>query len=264
MEEKDTAFVVVLEWMLDLNLSIVERTIYATIYGFSQKRMGKFTGSRAYLARWCSCTTRTVDTALAKLVSVGLLDKEEKYEGGVKLCAYAAKIPQRKNFAGSEKISQGVAKKFRGGSEKISHNNIEYNGVNKLTPSIEIIGTRAREEEDDPFAWPPKEETPADTPSPLPSPSPKTATRFTPPTLEEVAAYCRERGNHIDPQHFVNYYSANGWMVGKNKMKDWRAAVRNWETRDKERNNGKRNIDPGSPAAYRHLGKNDYYGESTI
>lgn len=53
--------------------------------------------------------------------------------------------------------------------------------------------------------------------------------RFTPPTLEEVQAYCLERNNTIDPQHFIDYYTSNGWLVGKNKMKDWKAAVRTWE-----------------------------------
>jgi hypothetical protein len=55
------------------------------------------------------------------------------------------------------------------------------------------------------------------------------AKRFTPPTVEEVRSYCTERKNNVDAQRFVDYYSSNGWMVGKNKMKDWRAAVRNWE-----------------------------------
>lgn len=59
------------------------------------------------------------------------------------------------------------------------------------------------------------------------------ASRFTPPSIEEVAAYCQSRQNGIDPQAFMNYYEAVGWMVGKSKMKDWRAAVRNWETRRK-------------------------------
>lgn len=53
--------------------------------------------------------------------------------------------------------------------------------------------------------------------------------RFTPPTLEEVTSYCNERNNNIDPQHFIDYYTSNGWLVGKNKMKDWKAAVRTWE-----------------------------------
>lgn len=63
--------------------------------------------------------------------------------------------------------------------------------------------------------------------------SPPTRTkRFTPPTVDEVRAYCKERGNGVDPQRFVDYYSSNGWMVGKTKMKDWKAAVRTWEQRD--------------------------------
>ena len=54
---------------------------------------------------------------------------------------------------------------------------------------------------------------------------------FTPPSIDEVSAYCTERNNGIDPQHFVDFYEAKGWMVGKNKMKDWKAAVRTWEGR---------------------------------
>lgn len=80
---------------------------------------------------------------------------------------------------------------------------------------------------------------------PQPSPSPSTSTspspsptkdimgahraRFAPPTLDEVRAYCRERKNSVDPERFMDYYQANGWRVGKNPMKDWKAAVRNWE-----------------------------------
>ena len=57
--------------------------------------------------------------------------------------------------------------------------------------------------------------------------------RFLKPTLEEVAAYCRERGNGIDPQQFIDHYTSNGWKVGNAPMKDWRAAVRTWEARRK-------------------------------
>ena len=58
------------------------------------------------------------------------------------------------------------------------------------------------------------------------------APAFAPPTLEEVQAYCWERGNNIDPQHFLDYYSSNGWKVGRNPMKDWKAAVRTWERKE--------------------------------
>ena len=49
------------------------------------------------------------------------------------------------------------------------------------------------------------------------------------PTLEEVKAYCSERGNKVDPERWFDYYTSNGWKVGKNPMKDWKAAVRTWE-----------------------------------
>ena len=62
-----------------------------------------------------------------------------------------------------------------------------------------------------------------------------TRTKFLPPSAEEVKAYCIERGNNVDAERFVDYYTANGWKVGKNSMKDWKAAVRTWERGD---NNG--------------------------
>ena len=60
---------------------------------------------------------------------------------------------------------------------------------------------------------------------------------FHPPTLKDVEEYCQSRNNGIDAQHFIDYYEARGWMVGKNKMKDWKAAVRTWESRNKEKPN---------------------------
>ena len=60
--------------------------------------------------------------------------------------------------------------------------------------------------------------------------------KFIPPTIDEVSAYCKERKNGIDAQSFINFYQSKGWMIGKNKMKDWRAAVRTWE-RNKNTNN---------------------------
>lgn len=57
---------------------------------------------------------------------------------------------------------------------------------------------------------------------------------FIPPTVAEVEAYCIERGNGIDPELFVAHYEARGWMLGKEKMKDWKAAVRTWEGNQKK------------------------------
>lgn len=65
---------------------------------------------------------------------------------------------------------------------------------------------------------------------------------FVPPSVEEVSTYCLSRCNDVDPERFVDFYSAKGWMVGKNKMKDWKACVRTWEQRQKGESHGKRDV----------------------
>lgn len=71
---------------------------------------------------------------------------------------------------------------------------------------------------------------------------PPTRSRFTPPTVDQVRAYCTENGYALDADRFVDYYTSNGWRVGKNPMKDWKAAVRNWN--GKEQPNGKTESKP--------------------
>lgn len=56
--------------------------------------------------------------------------------------------------------------------------------------------------------------------------------RFVPPTIEEVRAYCEERGGKVDPERWYAYYQSNGWRVGRSSMKDWKASVRLWESYD--------------------------------
>lgn len=58
------------------------------------------------------------------------------------------------------------------------------------------------------------------------------AKRFTRPSVEEVRAYCSERGNSVNAEAFVDFYESKGWKVGNSPMKDWRASVRTWEKRD--------------------------------
>lgn len=60
--------------------------------------------------------------------------------------------------------------------------------------------------------------------------------RFIPPSVEEVEQYCIERSNNIDAQSFIDFYESKGWMIGKNKMKDWKAAVRTWGRSRKQEN----------------------------
>ena len=70
---------------------------------------------------------------------------------------------------------------------------------------------------------------------------PPRAARFTPPTVDEVKSYCAERMNCVDPERFVDFYASKGWLVGKQKMRDWRAAVRSWERSDAQQQAHDRN-----------------------
>ena len=65
--------------------------------------------------------------------------------------------------------------------------------------------------------------------------------RFEKPTLSEIEQYCIERKNNVNAEHFFDYYESNGWKVGKNSMKDWKAAVRTWERSEYRKPNSKKN-----------------------
>ena len=80
--------------------------------------------------------------------------------------------------------------------------------------------------------------------------------RFTPPTVNEVAAYCKERGNNIDPQYFVDYQTSRDWVLSNGKKcKDWRATVRTWEQHNYERKT------PVKVVAAQNYEQRDYSGE---
>lgn len=73
---------------------------------------------------------------------------------------------------------------------------------------------------------------------------------FQRPSLEDVKSYCAQRSNHIDPEAFIDFYESKGWMIGKNKMKDWRSAVRTWERNsDNVTGKGKRKDPRGTLSA---------------
>jgi len=65
----------------------------------------------------------------------------------------------------------------------------------------------------------------------------KTPKKFTPPTIQQVRAYCQERKNEIDPESFIDYFAQQGWILANGrKVKDWKACIRTWEKRDKKEN----------------------------
>lgn len=196
-------------WMVtDLHLSGGDLIAFAIVENFSQSQAGIYTGGASYLASWMGWTYKTAAGHLQNLVAAGLITEEKRLTSVGIQNAYRVSV----------KITEGICKNYRRGSVKITE------GVRKKLPTDnnidskidinEILGEVSPKQ---PEQIPPK--------------------HFTPPTADEVAAYCKERNNNVDPQRFLAFYESKGWMIGRNKMKDWRAAVRTWELQDKERNN---------------------------
>ena len=82
--------------------------------------------------------------------------------------------------------------------------------------------------------------------------------RFQKPTIQEVADYCKERGNGIDAEAFINFYESKGWMVGKSPMKSWKAAIGTWEKRRDHGNDNTPNQRRGVQIVANEV--KDYYG----
>ena len=80
---------------------------------------------------------------------------------------------------------------------------------------------------------------------------------FAPPTIDDVSAYITEQGFHFDAVTFVSYYESNGWLVGKNKMKDWKAACRTWERKRNSYNQPRKSEEVGTVLRGNNTGKYD-------
>lgn len=127
----------------------------------------------------------------------------------------------------SRKRAEAVSKRWRAykskqentNDTKRSDNENEYENVNENdnVPTTIVVGDKKEK--------PSKEDKKKTAPKPVEK-------RFVKPTVEQVAEYCRERGNGVDARRFVDFYESKGWKVGTTPMKDWKAAVRTWEQRD--------------------------------
>ena len=86
------------------------------------------------------------------------------------------------------------------------------------------------------------------------APAPEhTSKKFVKPTLQEVQQYCASRHNSIDAAKFIDHYDSVGWKIGKAAMKDWKAAVRNWERNQQENNSVQPQRREGRPLSKEEL-----------
>jgi len=191
------------------------------------------------LAKKCLCTREEFDKMLASAIKFELFDAKI-FETRFLLTSSGIKKRCKQVF--SERRRSSKAKKNKRLGDGVFH--AENTGI---TPNRNADSFRESKEKES------KEENrkekkkkiknvlahvdPAHLVPAKPDPDNIPATRelirqFTPPTREDVAAYCRDRGKGVNAERWWDFYAGKGWMVGKNKMKDWQAACRTWENED--------------------------------
>lgn len=207
---------------LDTRLNALEKVILTEIDSLDNGERGCW-ASNKHIADFCQCSERKVSEAISKLQEIGYL-YIQSFDGRAReiksaLTNYEADPKEvRDNLAKSarqtSRICEADTKNLLGSIEKSARQtgkNCEADTQNLRESNTSI-------------------NTSINTPSNTVSKNKGTkAPRFVKPTYEEICNYCTERGNRVDPEKFLSYYESNGWKVGRNPMKDWKAAIRNWE-----------------------------------
>lgn len=180
------------EVWLDTRLNALEKVILTEIDSLDNGEKGCY-ASNEHLAEFCQCSKTKVSTAIKKLIDCGYI-YVQNFDG--------RKRELKSRLSNFERQND---KKCKAEYQILKESNID-NNTNNNTVSNNIGDNN--------------------------TPKTEKKERFNAPTVEEVQEYCTERGNNIDAQHFIDYYSARGWMLGKNHIKDWKACIRTWERND--------------------------------
>ena len=182
----------------ELGLSGKALLLYALIHGFSQDKSGGYSGRQDYLMEWLGCTRQSITNIMGKLVQQGLIARVQSETGAVIYrttpCKKTLHEVKKDDMACQKTLPEEV-KKLDVECQKTLHPTIYNTTDNTIYNYSCSMG----------------------------------AETTTPPTAEEVAAYCRERGNDIDARRFVDYYAVSGWKRGGKPIEDWRALIRLWE-----------------------------------
>lgn len=197
------------DWKSEFGLmlcSLAARGLWIEVLGAMHQagRSGVLAGTTEQISRVCRCTASDVVTALSELRLNGVAEVEE-HDGVYTIVSRRMRRESRERAQNAERQArfQAVRKQCVKGA---------------ITGGITAFKRRDN-----------AVETETETDIKKTTPNGVVEKRFSPPTVEQIGEYCAERRNGVDPERFYDYYQSKGWMVGKVKMKDWRAAVRTWE-----------------------------------
>jgi hypothetical protein len=194
-------------------LTDFEKVLFSDITALTNKN-GYCTASNAYFSRVFNKSQRSITRSITHLIENKFLKGEYIFDEQNK------EIIERRLFIACHSMSRGIDKNVQGGIDKFVHRGIDKNVQDNNINNINNINMNKREGETS-------------------SPNARTIEKFKKPLLQDIktymAEYSEERKKDIDitneAEMLFNYYEANGWRVGKNKMKDWKASVRTWVIR---------------------------------
>lgn len=213
-----------LDTVMDTKIELIEAEFRLTGFAIVVKLFQKIYGEQGYYCEWTDevallfaskngVGSNAVSEIVQASVRRGIFDKDlfDKYS-----ILTSAGIQKRYFEAVNRRTQINVISEYLLVSDTILSENVNKNRVNVCNNSINVYKNSQRKVKESKLN---KNKE-----------SIGTASRFTPPTIEEVKEYCKKRNNNVDAQRFIDYYTSNGWFVGKTKMKDWKAAVRTWES----------------------------------
>ncbi len=195
----------------DKRLTALDKTILMEIDSLDLSDKGCF-ASNQYLASFCHCTIRKITDSISKLIRYGYIERQN-FDGRSRILR--------------SKIRLNIPLQTESGSIQNGADVLGRVEKNSIQNGINVLG-RVEKNSTDNTNLNNKANNIDDNKNNVS----ETTKKFVKPTLEEIAAYCNERGNKISVQHFFDYYEANGWKIGRNPMKDWKACIRTWESRN--------------------------------
>lgn len=223
------------------NLTSNELTVYAVIFGFSQGGQGCFYGSREYLSACTGANVRTINRVLSSLIEKNLILKRSSitshgitniYTVNMEKVKEATKKPnftkidcpetkEVENQNGETNCPDGVGQNVSGVGQNVS-------GGRTKCPTYYYREKNIEEREGASASPQPRPRSNVDNSTSKGTSS----TGFKKPTREEIEQYIKEKQLNVDGAVFYDYYESNGWYVGKNKMKNWKASLNNWSRRE--------------------------------
>lgn len=183
----------------DKTLTANAKLLYGEITALCNEK-GFCWASNSYFAELYEVTPQAISKWVNSLSDKGYLRLEYEYNGKeIKTRKMYISDVSTKDSKVSTKEEKGINKRLKGYQQKIKENTTVNNTSNN---------TYNKETQD----------------------KPAKRASFQKPSLDDVKSYCLERKNKVDPNKWLSYYESNGWKIGRNPMKDWRAAVRTWES----------------------------------